>query len=173
MKSSRDTRVLAVVMILIVGIYALPMFLHAAAPGWWGQMRVYHLENSAIVPAEDFAAVNDGQLKHFAISAYEHLCDAIPADFGDIGHYPDGTVSPAGVALMQWISGLVDVDAVFATGGYSGSGKVKAALFRRSGGPCQLHDLRQWPEACCRNFPSEQFCRDQSGTTQTRLYSIL
>jgi hypothetical protein len=80
------------------------------APAWWATEGVYKKVNGSKVPAMDYGAVNQGQLKRMAIGAYEHLVKSIPPAYGNI--WKDGNDVPiaTGVALMQLIGQWVEVD---------------------------------------------------------------
>lgn len=70
---------------LVMGILILallPVFLWAQAPTWWTARGVI-VSGSNITP-NDYAAVNQGQLKNIATAAYKELNDNLPGGVGDM-----------------------------------------------------------------------------------------
>ena len=88
MALSHFTRLITLTL-LLVG----PVLLIGAAPQWWLDRSIYHTEGTTVPPASDYSPANLGQLKHFAITAYEYLRDET-GDYGDITP-PDPTAPPS------------------------------------------------------------------------------
>jgi alpha-tubulin suppressor-like RCC1 family protein len=66
----------------LLAIAILPFLLHAAAPGWWSQRGVI-VEN---VTPDDFAPVNQGQVKNIARAAAAEMDARLPGGAGDEVH---------------------------------------------------------------------------------------
>src|SRR5687767_10441739 len=115
MKTPRDARVLAVLLASITLICALPLVLTGAVPTWWQSEKVLREQNNSALPALDYAVGNQGQLKHFALAAYQHLLKTLPESTGGLTKNPDGTLSHRAIALMKMISKWVDIDYNFET----------------------------------------------------------
>ncbi len=63
-------------LLTLLALILLPAFLIASAPQWWTDLGV--LDSSA--SANDYAAINQGQLKNLATKAYWHLQTNLPAN---------------------------------------------------------------------------------------------
>jgi hypothetical protein len=70
-RSGRAPFAVLLALLLIIGA---PLLLLATPPQWWTTHGVYRKDTQGVVaPANDYAPANIGQLKHFAVSAYEYL----------------------------------------------------------------------------------------------------
>ena len=78
-RSAADPRALLIVALIL----ALPL-LRAAAPIWWIERGVLKLDPATQqpVPADDFAALNQGQLKKLATAAFDEMNDRLPGGAG-------------------------------------------------------------------------------------------
>ena len=74
----------AVRLLVIVALclMAVPLVLRAAAPGWWSERGVVDANSTA----NDFAAVNQGQVKHLAKQAMQELEAHLPGGAGEAVH---------------------------------------------------------------------------------------
>lgn len=84
----RSARV-QVIILAMVTLLSVPLLLLAwpeDGPSWWTQRRLFQndVEGNQIA-SEDYAAANQGQLKNFAVSAYEDFLEKIPPQLGGIG----------------------------------------------------------------------------------------
>lgn len=57
------------VLLVLLALFLIPLLLGAAAPQWWTDLQV--IDPGAT--ANDYAAINQGQLKNLAVKAYAHL----------------------------------------------------------------------------------------------------
>jgi hypothetical protein len=64
---------------LLVGIL-VPAFMWAGAPAWWSQRGVV----VSGVTVDDYAAVNQGQVKYIAKQAYEQMKVTLPGGAGNV-----------------------------------------------------------------------------------------
>ena len=62
----------------------LPVFLLAAPPTWWTRQTPPVIKPGT--PANDYGAVNQGQLKNFARAAMKHLDESLPGGAGGAVH---------------------------------------------------------------------------------------
>jgi hypothetical protein len=65
-------------LLFLVGGSFTPLCLWAEAPAWWATRGVLNLE----AVADDYAAVNQGQVKHIAKQAYEEFEEKLPGGAG-------------------------------------------------------------------------------------------
>ena len=90
--SVRSLRLLSSVALCLL---ALPLVLQAAAPGWWSERGVVDASRSA----NDFAAVNQGQVKNLAKQAMQELEDHLPGGAGlTVQHKVEEWALPTAVA---------------------------------------------------------------------------
>ena len=93
--------------LLAVFVCMIPILL-AEAPPWWRERGVARLDAAGNpIDAKDYAAASQGQLKEFAVSAYEEFLAKIPAELGGIGAVvpppnPAESESPANRASPGW-----------------------------------------------------------------------
>lgn len=86
---------------LLLKLLVFPAFLLAQGPHWW-----YEYEVIGDAPADDFAAVNQGQLKHMSSKAYEYLLDYLPGDPQDV----EEALEDIEDLIDSWASPGSDVD---------------------------------------------------------------
>jgi len=77
LKRLRGSVRVSIIVSLLLGVL-VPAFLWAAAPAWWTQRGVL----VAGATADDYAAVNQGQLKHIAKQGYEEMKAKLPGGAG-------------------------------------------------------------------------------------------
>lgn len=75
-RSSGRIRFVALLMLAACGV--LPLWLWADAPAWWAEHGVLNPNANP----DDYAAVNQGQLKHIAKQAYEEFKSTLPGGAG-------------------------------------------------------------------------------------------
>ncbi len=98
-RSGRAPFAVLLALLLIIGA---PLLLLAAPPQWWAERQIYK-ENAPgeVVPASDYSPANVGQLKHFAVSAYEYLYSAT-GSYGDVTPEVEGSQNPAEQGGVGW-----------------------------------------------------------------------
>ena len=74
-------------MLALIAFLAIPLVLIGAAPQWWTSGHIYHTEGGSVAESSDYSPANLGQLKHFAVTAYEYLRQ-------ETGEYGDPTPPP-------------------------------------------------------------------------------
>lgn len=62
-------------LLALAALFLIPALLIAQGPAWWGPMNV--IDPNAT--ANDYAAINQGQLKNMAVQAYTYLQTNLPA----------------------------------------------------------------------------------------------
>ena len=89
MKSPKSTdkkgRIALCLLLGIAILGMLPTFVWAQAPGWWVTRGVQNTD-SANHPANDYAAVNQGQVKNIVVKAVAELDANLPGGAGDTLH---------------------------------------------------------------------------------------
>ena len=121
----------------------LPLIL-AEVPAWWRDRGVLKTDGTGLpVAASDFAAANQGQLKNFAIAAYEEFLAKIPAELGGIGpivpppnaSQPESPVNRAspGWRIRQLVSQWVVLD--------TATGRVLHADLNAQGHPTGMYSV--------------------------------
>lgn len=75
-RSSGRIRLVALLTLALCG--TIPLWLWADAPAWWAQRGVL---NTSMAP-DDYAVVNQGQVKHIAKKAYEEFTAKLPGGAG-------------------------------------------------------------------------------------------
>ena len=70
-------------LLLLVLTAGLAFTIQADPPAWWSEQGIIAEGESGPVPADDFAAINQGQLKNFALAAYRMLDSSLPGGAGE------------------------------------------------------------------------------------------
>ena len=90
----RSGRAPLAVMLALIAFLAIPLVLIGAAPQWWTSGHIYHTEGGSVAESSDYSPANLGQLKHFAVTAYEYLHQET-GEYGDIT--PPAAQQPGGI----------------------------------------------------------------------------
>lgn len=101
---SRNSQAAVLVPVFVALLVCMLPVILADAPSWWSGRGVLKTDTAGTpVAAVDFAPANQGQLKEFAIAAYEEFLAAIPAGLGGIGDIvPPVAGNPADKGSPGW-----------------------------------------------------------------------
>ena len=113
---------------------ATAVFVHAEAPKWWAERGVTN-DN----PPDDFAAVNQGQVKHIAKQAYEEMKSKLP---GGAGPSLDGVWSNPAISIDDYA--VINL------------GQLKTVAAPFYGRLIKLHLAKEYPWVTT-NLPADDF----------------
>ena len=116
MNHPRQARVLAGPLFAVsISLVTAAVLFAVAPPTWWQTKHVAKVDALGNpVAANDYTALNQGQLKNMAIRAYEHLLENVPPSLEGIGNLDDPIVHPpaggTGYRLRALVSQWVQID---------------------------------------------------------------